>query len=143
MVIYWQNGNINDFGYLLNFFFITSFKIENIIGTLLCLFNLFPCFHLFLFEQSYSISKQLRVSVDVFPTFLSLGKTLLFVLNILFLFTEFCLYLCLCHRLIMLHMVLLNHWVNQLLILRYLHFKYDWVWCILIDCLYTDSFALN
>lgn len=117
--------------FLLNFFFITPFKVKDVGSTLLGLLDLFPGLHFFLLEQGDSIGKQLRVPVNVLSAFLGLSKALLFALNILLLLTEFSLNLCLSHgNLLLHHLLLLIVGINGLLILLLLllgrvHFEYN------------------
>jgi len=59
---------IKNYTYLLNFFLISLFQISNITSSFLCLFNLFPGFHFFLFQKSNTICQKLCITIDTIET---------------------------------------------------------------------------
>ena len=58
-------------GLLMSTDFVLLLLVQHLTGTFSCLFNLFPCTHLFLFEESDSVGEQFGITVDLFS--LSLG----------------------------------------------------------------------
>jgi hypothetical protein len=56
------------FHFLMNLHLVFLLECEDFVGTFLCLFDLFPCTHLFLFQEGDTVGKKLSVSLNAIQT---------------------------------------------------------------------------